>query len=198
MESGGRDNMDTELDQAVQSCLDLLQSLPIKLDQHLTEVVSNHSQLEDRYKAKEAALLSEIAEIDSKLQEIKNQQHVERVKASKLTAEYQRLKEERKQQESEADAYMSVLREKIDNTPLTPAEEIDKKSAQLREEIEYLGSKLSLYCSSTRIRWDYDHPSSVAGTILGRNQNKPFDFPLQPGQKTASFDQINQLWDLMD
>lgn len=190
--------MDPELDQAVQSCLDLLQALPVRLDQQLSQVVANYSELEDRFKAKEATLVAELSDLDSKLQEIKSSQHTERLRNAKLSAELQRLKDERLQLDAEVSRFLSVLRESAENSPQLTAEDSEQRAAKVREELEYLGSKLSLYCNCTRIRWDYDQTNAVAGQVLNKSDNRTFQIPLQPAQKELSFDQINQLWELMD
>lgn len=54
--------------------------------------------------------------------------------------------------------------------------------------------QLSLYAHVSKITWQFDRPTRVAGTVSTPSQLRPFDF--DPAA-TPDFEIVNQLWEMM-
>lgn len=182
--------MDSELEQSFQLCLSLLQSFPLQVTQHRQRSNMTSTQQETEFKQQAEELNAEIRDMEEKLKEIRREQHEERTKGLQLMSELEQIK-------AAKTAEATVLQERSENLAIK-AEESTARSSQLKQEIEYLASKLSLYCNSTRIRWDYESETSLSGHILTHSHQQAFSYPLDHPRGKPSFDQVNSLWALMD
>jgi uncharacterized coiled-coil protein SlyX len=182
--------MDSELEQSFQLCVSLLQSFPQQVSQHHQQSSLSLSQQLAEFQQQAEQINAEMREMEEKLREVRGKQHEERAKGLVLMGELEQLKAAKA---SEA----AVLQERSENLT-EKSEELSVRSGQLKQEIEYLASKLSLYCNSTRISWDYESTSTLSGHILVSPHKQPFSFPLSQPRGKPSFDQVNQLWALMD
>lgn len=178
--------MDSELEQSFQLCVSLLQALPLQVSQHHQQSSLTRSQQQAECKQRTEEMHAELRELEEKLREIRREQHEERTKGLQLMGELEQVKAAKA-------AEAAVLQEISENV----ADE-SKEARQLKQEIEYLASKLSLYCNSTRIRWDYDSAATLSGHILTHSHQLPFSYPLNQPRGRPSFDQVNSLWALMD
>ena len=190
--------MESELELSVSAAVETLKELPHLLQQNVTEVASNYALLETQYKAKAATFANEQSQLESRLLDTRKSLQLEREKGLRLQGEFEKVKSSKKQQEAAIDEHFSELRSRIQAISLGDFQAIEHRSLQLRDEVDYLGSKLSLYCSCSRIRWDYEAVQSVSGQVLTKTGAKAFSFPLPQGQSRPSFDQVNQLWELLD
>ena len=179
--------MDSELEQAFQACVLLLQTLPQQVKQVKSNSTHALTDLQEATTRQEQQLLTQIDVLEGNLRDVRNSQHQERSKGVRLMEELEQVKTEKA---SEA----SVLQEQSPNI----SQETSIHLNQLKQEVEYLAGKLSLYCNTTRIRWDYTSTTSLSGQILTSSHSKPFSQPLSPPDYRPTFDQVNALWSLMD
>jgi len=190
--------MEEELELSVSATVEALKELPLRLEQDVSEVANNYSLLESQYKAKAAAFSNELNQLDTRLVEVRKSLQSEREKSLRLQGEFEKVKSAKKQQEAALEEHYADIRSRIQAISLGDFEALERRSAQMRDEVDFLGSKLSLYCSCSRIRWDYESQQSVSGQVLTKTGAKAFAFPLPQGQSSPSFSQVNQLWELLD
>jgi len=71
-----------------------------------------------------------------------------------------------------------------------------QEEAPLEEdpELVLLGNKYDLFVKISNIKWDYEKPSIIAGTVYLENNIKPFEFNKD---EYSDFEITNKLWDLM-
>lgn len=190
--------MEQELELRVSETIEDLKELPGKLERDVEEVSRNYAILDSHFKSKAANCVNEQNLLESRLLEIRKSMQLEREKGIRLQAEFERVKSVRKQQEAALEEHFAELRSRLQAISLGDFEAVERRSMQLRDEVDYLGSKLSLYCSCSGIRWDYESQQSLSGHVMTKTGAKAFAFPLPSGQARPSFDQVNQLWDLLD
>lgn len=190
--------MERELELRVSETIEALKELPARLEQDVEEVARNYAMLDSHFKTKAAHCVNEQSELESRLLEIRKSLQFEREKGLRLQAEFERVKNAKKQQEAALEEHFAELRSRLQSISLGDFEAVERRSMQLRDEVDYLGSKLSLYCSCSGIRWDYESQQSMSGQVMTKTGAKAFAFPLPSGQARPSFDQVNQLWELLD
>lgn len=189
--------MDSDLESAVTATLEALKELPQRLEADVNEVQTNYARVEAQCRTKSSALSTELNQLETRLNDIRKALESERENSLRLSTEFERLKEANKLQSVSLEERFAELRTRYKSISLGDFEALEQRSEELREEVDYLGSKLSLYCSCTCIRWDYENAQSVSGYMLTKTEAQKFSFPLQPGQSRLSFDQVNQLWELL-
>lgn len=193
---GGK--MEEELELSVSAAVAALKELAPRLEQDVSEVTNNYALLESQYKTKAASFSNELNQLETRLLEARKSLQFEREKGLSLQAEFEKVKNAKKQQDAALEEHFAEIRSRIQSVSLGDFEALERRSEQMRDEVDYLSSKLSLYCSCSRIRWDYESQQSVSGQALTRTGVKAFAFPLAPGQNRPSFDQVNKLWELLD